>query len=150
MTSPTGHTVRAAGWSVVHGVCPLGADAQASAWARTRQREGWPVVEEPHPADWSSGRGAGFRRNEQIVALGADAALAFIDRCAQARCLGKRPHGSHGAVHCATVADRAGISVLYIRSSGRRAVVSREWAGPWVRAAETCARSVTRGGPRML
>jgi hypothetical protein len=83
---------------VVHGDA-AGADRIADIWARTRADVGWPVVAEPHPADWSgaAGRRAGIVRNEAMVALGADMCLAFIRA------------GSRGAHHCASVAEGAGI-----------------------------------------
>jgi hypothetical protein len=103
--------------TVVHGDCPQGADALASAWVTARRGEGWPVHEEPHPADWNRGRSAGFRRNAEMVALGADLMVTFIDRCQNPRCPTPGVHGSHGAVHCATAAAQAGIPVHHIRPS---------------------------------
>jgi hypothetical protein len=47
---------------VVHGACPPGADAHASAWVRARRGEGQQAAEEPHPADWRGGRGTGCQR----------------------------------------------------------------------------------------
>jgi len=98
---------------VVHGACPTGADAYASRWVA--QWRGYPgegmeyVREEPHPADWSRGRKAGPERNAHMVSLGADLCLAFIGDCASPRCHKPRPHPSHGATGCASLAERAGI-----------------------------------------
>ncbi len=82
------------GTVLVTGACLRGADAIAERLWRSR---GGQV--EHHPADWSAGRGAGFARNAAMVALGADACLAFIR------------DASPGASHAARLADLAGIPV---------------------------------------
>lgn len=81
---------------VVHGHCRKGADAFAELWAAKRG-----VATERHPAVWRPhgvyNPQAGLLRNRQMVALGADVALAFIRS------------GSRGASHCARLAEEAGI-----------------------------------------
>jgi len=94
---------------VVSGHCPDGADALAE---QVAERWGWTV--EPHPADWGRlGRVAGFERNAEMVRLGADVCLAFLDHCTSTRCLSRAPHGSHGTKHCAGLAAEAGIPVRW-------------------------------------
>lgn len=105
--------------TVVHGSCPTGADAAAHVWCAlpTEPGCGVTVVEEPHPASWSTctrlcyhkprpdGRcpAAGPRRNGEMVALGADVVLAFpLD--------GPR-HLSRGTWDCVDRANAAGIPV---------------------------------------
>ena len=85
--------------TIVHGACPRGADAIASRWVRTFA---FPYLEEEaHPADWNTyGKQAGYRRNAEMVALGADICLAFI-----------RDH-SRGASHTAMLASGADIPVV--------------------------------------
>jgi hypothetical protein len=96
---------------VIHGACPQGADKFAAEWVWANRRLPWPgVSQERHPADWRH-RGSGLERNESMVALGADLCLAFIAPCRGRRCRYASPHGSHGASHCAAVAEKAGIPV---------------------------------------
>jgi hypothetical protein len=60
---------------LVHGSCPRGADAIAAAYAA--RTPGYQI--EPHPADWRGyGRAAGYRRNAEMIALGADGCATFI------------------------------------------------------------------------
>jgi hypothetical protein len=60
---------------LVHGACPRGADAIATAYAfRT---PGYRI--EAHPADWRrDGRAAGQLRNAVMIELGADGCAAFL------------------------------------------------------------------------
>ena len=79
---------------LVTGGCPRGADAIAE-----RLWGSWGGQVERHPADWATGRGAGFARNAAMVTLGAAACLAFIR------------DNSPGASHAARLAGQAGIPV---------------------------------------
>jgi hypothetical protein len=86
---------------VIHGACPSGADQQADRYARWLRGRGCAIDVKPHPANWRPNgifdRSAGFRRNAEMVALGADICLAFVR------------NGSRGASHTAALAERAGI-----------------------------------------
>lgn len=100
--------------TVIHGDCPTGLDRMVKWWVGKVQRDrvrAWmgnrvmdqsaPVVEEPHPADWTKGRMAGFTRNQRMVDLGADECVGFFWRGA----------GNKGTGDCVRRARRAGIPV---------------------------------------
>lgn len=99
---------------VVHGACPEGADAIADEFAREHH-----LTVERHPAKWAEWKRktpanrrnpAGMIRNQEMVDAGADVCLAFINPCRMRTCRSKPEHGSHGASHCADLAEKAGIS----------------------------------------
>lgn len=104
---------------IVHGDCPKGADQIANQWANING-----ILVEKHPAQWdthdklcrcglydSRCRRAGIRRNEEMVATGADISLVFINRCSKITqtCAKKGLHGSHGSTHTASISELAGI-----------------------------------------
>lgn len=124
-----------AGWqvTVVHGMCNprgqgrrlswsralllpereqallLGGDWHAGRWARSRGLMfGGRVTEEPHPADWRDGNGAGMARNGKMVALGAAEALTFFATGAR----------SPGTADLARKARGAGIPVRRYNAGG--------------------------------
>lgn len=79
--------------TVVHGAARNGADDIAESLCVMGD-----IRTEKHPADWSRfGKSAGFKRNAEMVSLGADICLAFIK------------DGSPGATHAAALAEQAGI-----------------------------------------
>lgn len=80
---------------LVSGACPTGADRLAEEWA---ERNGVPI--ERHPADWSQGMGAGFARNQAMVATFPDIVLSF------------NRGASKGTEHCTAAAEAAGLKVL--------------------------------------
>ena len=46
-----------------------------------------------------------------MVESGPDACVAAISPCTRAHCRNPQPHGSHGATHCADLAEQKGITV---------------------------------------
>lgn len=85
---------------LVHGACPVGADWWAHLWAVAHPD----CTEVRYPAQWIKDdgevdRGAGFKRNAEMVAKGADLVLAF-------------PHpAGRGTQHTVDLAEKAGIPV---------------------------------------
>lgn len=73
----------------------------------------WGLTVEEHPADWDRhGRRAGYRRNQQMIAAGADVCLAFI------------LDDSRGATHCANAAEAAGMPTRRHRATTPAACTS--------------------------
>lgn len=95
------------GVTVVHGDAS-GADRMAERAAREMGLR-W-EAHRVRAQDWERlGKRAGYVRNERMVNLGADICLAFIGPCVKPGCERPKPHGSHGASHCADMAEAAGI-----------------------------------------
>ena len=81
---------------LVHGACPRGADAIAASYAA--RTSGYQV--EDRAASWQLyGRAAGYRRNAEMIATGADGCVAFIR------------DGSPGSSATVAMAKAAGIPV---------------------------------------
>ena len=98
---------------VVHGACPTGGDAIAD---RIAAELGLTV--ERHPARWRRyGRSAGYRRNAEMVALGAEVCLAFIR------------DSSPGASMTARLADEARIPVRRITATSTPALSDAATSG---------------------
>lgn len=88
---------------IVHGDCPTGADHFADKWAEDHIiPEGGAI--ERHPANWPRyRRGAGPKRNQHMVDLGANVCLAF-----------PMP-GGRGTQDCMRRARKAGIPVIQFK-----------------------------------
>lgn len=72
--------------------------------------EAWKLPVERHPARWDVyGKRAGYVRNADMVALGADLCLAFLMPCSKPEHVEQEKHPSHGGDMCATLAEQAGI-----------------------------------------
>ena len=74
---------------------------------------GWYI--ERHPAKWEEhGKSAGFIRNAEMVDLGADVCVGFLDRCWKQQCRIKEVHYSHGAGMTVERAEAAGIRTIRV------------------------------------
>lgn len=87
---------------LVSGACPTGADRMCEeVW----EQSGLEV--ERHPAQWDTlGKRAGFVRNAEMVALGADLCLAF------------HKANSRGTAHTIHLCNTTGIPVVIHRENG--------------------------------
>lgn len=119
------------GMTVVHGGA-RGADRTAALWVADRKRRGWPVDGEAHPVsreEWRTlGSYAGMSRNRRMVELGADVCMAFINPCESEKCRRPRPHGTHGTVQCAELAEAEGIRLVRITPRAGGLTAAGEYA----------------------
>lgn len=123
---------------VRHGKAHRGADNVAARWVAIQARNGWPVAQDPYPADWGgpcvfegtivcqqghrqtkNGREwcplAGHRRNQQMIDVGGvDLVVGFLK------------HGSSGTRDCLKRAERAGLPRLVV-PWGDRDRVDADW-----------------------
>lgn len=92
--------------TLVHGECHDSPDMYADEWAYQMKRLGFPIEVEPHPADWRGKhkKAAGFVRDAEMVKLGANLCLAFIQ------------DDSRGASYTADLAEKAGIETVRYRN----------------------------------
>lgn len=110
--------------TLMHGDCDKGVDALGKLWATRRQREGWPVDHDPHPANWTApcdpsrcrpGRdGKTHRRQRRDGSWFCPAAGDFRNDIMVAKkpnwCEALTRNNSPGASHCFRAAGRAGIA----------------------------------------
>src|SRR5258708_4375520 len=71
------------------------------------------------PEAWQRSRGAGYARNAEMVAdvkASGGECLAVIARCVNPQCTRTEPHGTHGAVHCAGLAQAARLPVTRVKA----------------------------------
>jgi YspA, cpYpsA-related SLOG family len=92
-------------WKATDAVLVEGGARGADRLAATIWRA-WGLTVEEHRADWDRhGRRAGYLRNQEMIAAGADVCLAFI------------LDNSRGATHCANAAETAGIPTTRHRAT---------------------------------
>lgn len=101
---------------VRNGMARRGVDALVHEWCEEYKNEH--VIEDPNPADWDRwGRGAGFKRNGDMVRKGADMGLAWGLPCEKG--LPWCPpglHPTHGTADCVAQMRKAGIPVFFCPS----------------------------------
>lgn len=99
---------------VAHGGA-RGADLIAHSWVVRRRNAGWAVEAQPMVPNYKKyGGRATHIRNAEMVRLGADACIAFINPCIDTRCHKQMPHGSHGATSTGELAESEGIKTSWI------------------------------------
>jgi hypothetical protein len=84
--------------TIVEGCASRGADKMAEQWAQARG-----IEIEHYPADWKTGKGAGFSRNKRMIESKPDYVVAFYADPA-------RP--SNGTAHTVGLAEEAAIPVI--------------------------------------
>lgn len=103
--------------AIIHGGAK-GADEHAQKWAEKRRNEGWRVGWWIKPADWSLGKGAGPRRNKEMI--DALRSIPNIDRHVLAFPQGSRDWPtSGGTADCIKQARAKGLRVGIADEDGR-------------------------------
>ena len=100
-----------------HGKCKTGADAYAAEFCNKIENSipGLSIVQDAMPAHWGNppDRTAGPKRNQAMIAKGADLCLVFLGACTSSYCKKPGKHPSHGASGCARLAEDANIPTIY-------------------------------------
>lgn len=100
-------------FTLIHGDCPTGADHFADTWAYEVGLDLSDDVER-YPADWARyKKAAGYRRNAEMIKLGADLCVVFI--------LDESP----GSEHTLKLAKKAGIRTIVHRRTSMNLPVKR-------------------------
>lgn len=101
---------------VRNGMARRGADHLVHEWCE--EYKGEHVIEDPNPADWANwGNQAGFRRNGDMVAKGADMGLVWAVPCSKnSPWCPKGIHPTHGTADCVDKMRKADIPVFFCPS----------------------------------
>jgi len=101
---------------IIHG----GADGFDTVANRVALHYEWEI--ERHSAVWYPDgrldRLAGFKRNQEMVAAGADVCVAGVRPCFREACRKPKPHLTHGTADCIQRALLAGITVVPVKYEG--------------------------------
>lgn len=101
-----------AGWYSDYASLSLGEELHRPDWSTCKGPKCTPAHRKPRRDGSTFCPRAPLTRDDEMVALGANECLAFIDPCAKPGCRKVQPHGSHGASYTADRAEDAGIPTL--------------------------------------